>query len=173
MPTTPVLALPYPALSAAPNVPADVQALADRLEAVLGTAWTVYSPALTASVTNPGLGTGNTANGRYKKVGLTVHFDAAIRFGTGMAAGAGTYFVSLPVPAAASWDIGGGNGRDLGSGSITDDSAGINTLVGVRFSSATTVQMPVSGGGYVNSATIAWAVSDFACRIAGTYEAAA
>lgn len=35
MPTTPVLLLPYPALSAAPNVPADIQALADRAEAIV------------------------------------------------------------------------------------------------------------------------------------------
>lgn len=38
MPTTTNSLLPYPALSAAPNVPADIQALADRLEVLLAAA---------------------------------------------------------------------------------------------------------------------------------------
>jgi hypothetical protein len=37
MPTTANLLLPYPALTAAPNVPADLQAIADRIEAVFAT----------------------------------------------------------------------------------------------------------------------------------------
>lgn len=48
MPTTPVYALPYPAATDPADVPADVQALATRLEAVLGT----RSAAPPASPTN-------------------------------------------------------------------------------------------------------------------------
>jgi hypothetical protein len=44
LPTTTNLALPYPALSSAPNVPSDLAALAAQVEAMLGTTYTSITP---------------------------------------------------------------------------------------------------------------------------------
>ena len=62
------------------------------------TAWTDYTPVLTASVTNPTMGTGSLAEGRYMRLGRLIVGTATIKFGTtGMLAGSGTFRVSLPV----------------------------------------------------------------------------
>jgi hypothetical protein len=61
--------------------------------------WINYIPTLTASTTNPSLGTGSSALGRYYQSGKMVAFNLDIIFGTtGMNAGSGIYAVSLPVP---------------------------------------------------------------------------
>lgn len=57
-------------------------------------AWTSYSPALTASTTNP---TGYTANGRYLQIGKFISVRVQIIMGA--AAGTGSYAVSLPTAA--------------------------------------------------------------------------
>ncbi|SFO14397.1 hypothetical protein SAMN04489713_104260 [Actinomadura madurae] len=65
-----------------------------------GSAWTTYTPALTATSSNPTLGSGATAQGRYTRYGRTVHVEVIIKFGTsGTGAGNGFYEVSLPVTA--------------------------------------------------------------------------
>lgn len=173
MPTTSGLALPYPALTAAPNVPADIQALADRIEALWGGAWTAYTPALTSSGTAPNLGTGPVASGRYKQIGKTVFFQFTLRFGTSPTIGTGFYSVSLPpVTAAATWDTGGANGRDIGSGSVSDDSAGTNAAATVRFAGVGTVFLVATTTGVVGAATpFAFTTADF-LRGQGCYEAA-
>lgn len=57
-----------------------------------------YSPQLTASTTDPGLGAGATALGRFRQVGKHVNAEVTFLFGTsGVTAGNGTFFVSLPV----------------------------------------------------------------------------
>lgn len=43
MPTTPALLLPYPAPTASPDVPYDLQRLAERVETVLISAWTTLT----------------------------------------------------------------------------------------------------------------------------------
>ena len=61
-------------------------------------AWTLYTPVLTASTTNPTLGAGSSAEGRYLKVGRLVVYRFKIAFGTsGVNAGSGFYKVSAPV----------------------------------------------------------------------------
>ena len=68
------------------------------------TTWASYTPALTASVTNPvlGSGAGFLRDGRYTKVGKTVQGWFTVQFGaTGMSVGSGTYSVSLPTAMAA------------------------------------------------------------------------
>jgi hypothetical protein len=70
---------------------------------VMSGAWTSYTPALTASTTNPTLGTGSITTGKYIKIGRTVIGWFIIYFGSsGTAAGTGTYQVSFPVTPAAS-----------------------------------------------------------------------
>lgn len=59
-----------------------------------------YTPALTAATTNPTLGTGGTASGYWAYVGGLVVAYFSIVFGSsGVAAGTGGYFISLPAPA--------------------------------------------------------------------------
>lgn len=67
------------------------------------TAWSAYSPALTASTTNPTMGA-STLVGRFKQIGKTVFFQLRLTIGSGFAAGTGFYKFSLPVAAnATSW----------------------------------------------------------------------
>jgi hypothetical protein len=83
-----------------------------------------YTPVLTATVTNPVLGTGagSGATGAYFKVGRMVTGWAKFVFGSsGANRGLGTFIVSLPVPMAT-------NGLPYGSLLLLD--AGINTYRG-------------------------------------------
>jgi hypothetical protein len=62
--------------------------------------WTSYTPVLTASTTNPTLGTGSTVIGSYAQIKNVVIYRFYIGFGTsGVNAGSGFYYVSLPVAA--------------------------------------------------------------------------
>lgn len=61
--------------------------------------WINYTPTMTASTTNPTLGTGSSALGRYYQSGKLVSFNMDIVLGTsGFVGGSGTYIFSLPVP---------------------------------------------------------------------------
>ena len=65
-----------------------------------GNTWNTYTPTLTASTSNPTLGTGSSVAGewRYLDNGDWVMAQGKIIFGTsGVAVGSGTYRVSLPV----------------------------------------------------------------------------
>lgn len=63
--------------------------------------WTSYTPVLTASTTNPTLGTGSTVIGSYVQIKNVVIYRFYIGFGTsGVNAGSGFYYVSLPVTAS-------------------------------------------------------------------------
>ncbi len=68
-----------------------------------GSGWIAYTPVLTASVTNPTLGSGSLAEGRYIEVpGHLVIYRFAVEFGTsGVNRGDGQYRISLPVPATS------------------------------------------------------------------------
>ncbi len=84
-------------------------------------AWVSYTPALTATTTNPTLGTGSTTNGSYLQIGKDVTGSAEIVWGTaGVAAGTGNYNISLPVAMVASAATAG---RFIGQGVIFDSSA--------------------------------------------------
>lgn len=68
-----------------------------------GGAWTAYAATLTASVTNPNLGTTGFIAAAYTKTGRTINWRfLAQTGGTGIAVGSGTYSVLLPVAPAAS-----------------------------------------------------------------------
>ena len=123
----------------------------------IGAAWETWVPTLTASTTNPTLGTGSTAAGRYGRIQKTVFGNCRIFFGTsGTNAGVGFYFVSLPVTAQAS-------GVPAGQGWIYDSSTGLVRHVAVALDSTTRVAL------YLENATNysvgagnpwAWAASD-------------
>jgi hypothetical protein len=61
----------------------------------------VYTPTLTATTTNPTLGTSSSTSGKWCRIGDFVFATGDIRFGTaGTAAGSGTYQISLPFRSA-------------------------------------------------------------------------
>lgn len=64
--------------------------------------WQDYTPILTATVTNPTLGTGAVSTARYCRVGKQITYQGLIKFGTGLNPGSGGYRVSIPVPVRAS-----------------------------------------------------------------------
>lgn len=133
----------------------------------IGAAWETYTPALTASTTNPTLGTGSSATGRYGQVNKIVCGQGQITFGTaGISAGSGFYYVSLPITAQAS-------GKVIGQFQFLDSSASA-TYIGTLISDTTTRALmyynnPSSVA--TNIAPFTWAASDF-IRYTFQYEAA-
>jgi hypothetical protein len=110
--------------------------LASELNAPM--AWTSYTPALTSSGTQPVLGTASVATGKYVQINKFVYGYFNIQFGTsGITAGTGTYFISLPVPSARTsgnfWEY------NLGTGSFNDNSSANDFMLKFNFSSATTM----------------------------------
>src|SRR5215208_3695550 len=55
-----------------------------------------YTPVLTATTTNPSLGTGGALTGKYYKIFDQVWIWGEFRFGVGAAIGSGTYQISIP-----------------------------------------------------------------------------
>ena len=121
-----------------------------------GGTYSTYTPALTAGTTNPTLGTGSIAEGRYCQEGKHVYGDLIIKFGSsGVAAGTGNYFVSLPVAARES-AAGDYLGYSRGRGFIYDDSAAAYRGVEVTRQSTTTVNILVIDGSTFMSAVSPW-----------------
>ena len=140
--------------------------LALKLDASVITsgAWTSYTPVLTASTTNPTLGTGSTQEGAYAEFGKLIVFRVYIQFGTASVnAGSGFYSVSLPVTAAAN--------RLSAHALLIDNSTGNRRNYGCVISATNVVSM--QGGDIVVQATSPWtfAASD-QIYITGSYEAA-
>lgn len=130
--------------------------------AVLGaggySAYSSYTPALTAATTNPTLGTGSTVLGQYAQDNKTVTGQFTITFGTsGVAAGTGQYAISLPVTADTSI-----TSRILGAAMIYHSSTGDLRIGAVALDTSGTVKVyyPATNGliGAVNPWT--WAASD-------------
>jgi hypothetical protein len=133
----------------------------------IGAAWETWTPTLTASTTNPTLGTGSTATGRYGRVNKIVHGNAQIQFGTaGVAAGSGNYFVSLPVTAQANGVI-GGTWQAYDSSTLTVYFGSL-----VLDTTSRVILYYNNPASFVTNATPwTWAASDF-IRVWFTYEAA-
>ena len=73
----------------------------------IGAAWESYTPALTATTTNPTLGTGSSLGGAYARIQTMVVGWAYFAFGSsGTSNGSGDYRVSLPVTAKTSSNSG-------------------------------------------------------------------
>lgn len=133
----------------------------DNMNALgLKTAWV---PVLTATTTNPTLGTGGSQGGNYRASGGWCEVEGFVAFGTsGVAAGTGNYLLSVPVapnPAGA--------GTPLGQCRILDSSATAIGIAHLLFNTSTTVAivMPssttVGGFGTVGAASpMVWAASD-------------
>jgi hypothetical protein len=65
-------------------------------EIIFGNAWFPYTPAWTASTSNPTLGNGSIA-GRYMRSGKSVFFAAEVITGSTTTYGSGNYSLSLPI----------------------------------------------------------------------------
>jgi hypothetical protein len=77
---------------------------------------TAYTPALTASTTNPTLGSTGTATGHYVRTGDLVLVGFAFTFGgTGISSGSGTYTISLPVTPQV---LGSSSAQGMGQGLV-------------------------------------------------------
>jgi hypothetical protein len=111
------------------------------------TAWTVYTPTITADGGGFSLGNG-VASGRYKQIGKTVFFHAKLVYGSTTSPGSGHWNFSLPVTAydtnftfsasildsGVAWYGGIGNGNYTGSTTsfavnVTSPNAGVSTWV--------------------------------------------
>tara|TARA_R110000868_G_scaffold62841_1_gene189764 strand:- start:795 stop:1295 length:501 start_codon:yes stop_codon:yes gene_type:complete len=101
-------------------------------------AWTSYTPALTSSGTQPVLGTGSIATGKYVQINKFVFGYFNIAFGTsGITAGTGNYLISLPRPSSrttgAFWEY------NIGTGTFGDASGGNDFMVKFNFNDANTI----------------------------------
>lgn len=135
----------------------------------LGPTWTSYTPAMTATTTNPTLGTGSSVLGAWTRSGKTVHARAYIKCGTsGTATGSGTYRVSLPVT-ARTLSVGG----HFGVGEVYDASADNIIDAFVRSNSGTgfSVVEFIQDGTLWSSSSLGIQVND-AFGFSITYEAA-
>jgi hypothetical protein len=137
----------------------------------VGTAWTSYTPTLTAATTNPTMGT-STLVGAYTKLGRTVHFRAQITIGSGFSGGSGQWSVALPFAATSSaiqhgqakcFHSPAGSQHWWGSGSIA---AGGNTIS--LFAPLGTADGSMRG--VSNNQPFVWASGDI-LHVWGTYEA--
>ena len=133
----------------------------------IGAPWESFTPNLTASTTNPTLGTGSSRTGRYGQIDTLAYGQGQINFGSsGVIAGSGFYFVSLPLTAQSS-------GKVIGQFQFFDSSA-LAVYIGTLISDTTTRSLmyynnPSSVAS--NAAPFTWAASDF-IRYTFQYEAA-
>lgn len=139
------------------------------LGAPAASGWQDYTPSLTAATTNPTLGSGSTVEGRWCRIGSTVHVVVNIVFGTsGTSAGSGKYRVSLPAPMSADLPA----FASVGAGRLFDGAQHHLIEVSRDDTSTTLVSFPVNGAGRTGATVpFAWGASDsiaFHC----TYEAA-
>lgn len=103
------------------------------LLAWLGGDTRTYTPALTATTTNPTLGTSSNQVGRYSRIGNQVNGEGLIQFGTGGTnAGSGVYLVSMPTAVDASIGVG------MLVGSFTAKCAGLFTRGDLYLNTAAT-----------------------------------
>jgi hypothetical protein len=133
----------------------------------IGAEWETWTPALTASTTNPTLGTGSSRSGRYGQIDALAYGQGQINFGSaGVSAGSGFYFVSLPITAQ-------GTGKVIGQFQFYDSSAGA-VYLGTLISDTTTRSLMYYNNPssvVTNSTPFTWAANDF-IRYTFQYEAA-
>jgi len=136
----------------------------------IGAAWETWTPALTGSTTNPNIGSTGTITGRYGRINKTYYGIASFNFGgTGISAGSGFYFVSLPATAQAAGPITGGwYAYDSSADTIATGIMALDNTSRMAF-----YRNGVGGGVFLVAATVpwTWASGDF-MRWQFQYEAA-
>lgn len=129
----------------------------DALNA-LGSAWTSYTPAITAATTNPTLGS-TSVSGFYRKIGKTVDIDIDITIGSGFSAGSGAYRFSFPAGVSPLLTA---QSRPLGLVHVRDVSVPATTTHNAYYFSSSVFAVVASGGGGLLGASspITWASGD-------------
>jgi hypothetical protein len=124
----------------------------------LAAAWTDWTVAWTASVTNPTLGNGTIA-GRYVTTGKTIRFWWSINIGTTTNPGSGSYFFGFPGGAACK--VGAAGGTSI-NGGFRDNSGAVQTMAfPILVDGDTHCDMRYVNGNQVSSSSpYPWAVSD-------------
>ena len=128
--------------------------------------WTAFTPVLTASVTDPTLGTSPKQEGRFIRLrGGLVVYRFLIQFGTsGTNAGDGQYQISLPVPATSLTPS--NVNTSMGSGVLFDWSeSGHKELCTWQWGIATYLIGVVDDATISHNAPFNWTVDD---RMSGT-----
>ena len=138
-----------------------------------GTAWvrfvqygasTSYTPSLTASTTNPSIGTGGfvETTGRYSQNGRIVTGYARVAAGTtSVTAGTGTYRISLPVTCAMD-GVYDNRGVVVGSAYYSDASAStVNYVATAAATDSGTYATFRTVGGFISSTLPGLASNDF------------
>jgi hypothetical protein len=129
-----------------------------------------YTPTLTAVTTNPTLGTGGLASGRYTLWGgKWCTLRGSITFGTsGTNAGSGQYLIALPFQASSA--IVGG--VPATAGCVIRCAGSVAVTTAFASSGSTTMAMLTTGGNNVASgAPGAWTINDY-LSFSFTYEVA-
>lgn len=148
----------------------------NALRAYYGTVWNAWTPALTAATTNPTLGTGGTAVGRYVAIGNAVTGWGRITFGaSGTNAGSGTYSLSLPAAAHATQQVSNrtvnGVARIRCAGVYTDARLSWSSTSNLVLVSYPSTQVNGNFTAAANATPGAWTAADF-IDYEFTYEAA-
>jgi len=127
------------------------------LVASFSPAWASWTPALTASSSNPTLGSGSSQLGSYVKIGKMVMGRGYIAFGSsGAANGSGNYQLSLPVAASTT------NVNPIGTAIIVDSNTATVNMRHVCPASATICNLRQQDGALVTQAAPwAWAANDY------------
>lgn len=121
----------------------------DRVSIYNGSSWQTvsqgardtYTPVLTASTTNPTLGSGAIQTGAWSASGCEIKGRAGFYFGSsGAAAGSGVYRISLPTPAKTF-----GVNVVIGAGWVYDNSANQFFTITASLFDANTAQLNYSG----------------------------
>lgn len=117
-------------------------------------AWETFTPVLTATTTDPTLGTAGVIEGRYQRVGTTVFARYIVKFGTsGANAGSGNYRLSLPIDCDLSMTD--ADTSIMGVGRAIDNSASDDVLIFPEFQTASEMSLVY----HVGEATTGDAVS--------------
>jgi hypothetical protein len=131
------------------------------------------TPNITATTTNPNLGTGSVKRGQYLRgPNGMVTFSWEIKFGTsGVTAGSGQYLIDLPIAAASAF--GGSDPEWWGCGRVTDNGTTTYNASWYIPGSNLNVTSAIAGGGiWTAAAPMAAAIND-ECAGTITYRAAA
>lgn len=162
MPNTANLALPYPALTDAPNVPQHVQNLAGAIDTRLGAAWTAFEFTAAGSV---GLSTTATTQANaYKLIGnktMLIRIQITLTAANGFSGTAPLEFGPLPNGTSASL-------VNTLNGFIRRSDTSV-VLIGGNPSATRVVRMYFANGVVTGAAPLTWAAGDV-LRLAGALE---
>lgn len=136
-------------------------------------AWGTYTPVLTATGSDPDLGSGPVQFGRWFKEGTHATVAVFLKFGSsGSSAGSGNYEISLPSECPVNSDWFGPIELIAGNGLSIDDSTNTRKQVAVKIVNTSVIRLESDGlTGVVTEANlIAWANNDIVLSATFEYE---